>query len=76
MKNRYAQVISAGLGGYEFPAQSRYDDDAWDSDTMLLAWAPWFHSVAFGEEDIVPQYAVDLWLLSGVPLTVTETWAW
>ena len=37
--NRDSQVVSAALGGYAFPAPSRYDDDSWDSDTMLVAWA-------------------------------------
>ena len=37
MNNRDWQVVSAALGGYAFPAPSRYDDDLWDSDTMLLA---------------------------------------
>ena len=64
------------MGGYTFPAPSRYEDDSWDSDTMLVAWAPWFNSAALEQEDIVPQYAVDGWLLGGIPVGVTETWEW
>ena len=48
-------VISVAFGGYNFPAPSRYDEDSWDSDAMLLAWEPRFNSDALEQEDIVPQ---------------------
>ena len=76
MNNRDSQVICDSFGGYAFPATSRYDDDSWDSDTMLLAWAPWFSSSALAQKDIVPQYAVDVWLPGGIPIGITEKWAW
>ena len=75
MDNCDAQIISAGLGGYGLPAPSSYDDDDWKSDSMLLAWAPWFNSTALEHEYIVPQYAVDGWLPGVVPLAATQTWA-
>ena len=61
-RNRDVSVISAALGGYGFPSPSSYDDESWDSDTMLLAWAPWFNSATLEQEYVVPQYAVDGWL--------------
>ena len=73
MNNLDAQVISSGLGGYAFPASSRYDDDAWDSDKMLLAWVPWFNPAALGEEYIFLQSAVDGLLPGGIPLAATKT---
>ena len=54
--NRDSQVVSAALGGYAFPAPSRYDDDSWDSDTMLVVWAPWFNSAALEQENICLLY--------------------
>ena len=64
--NRDSQVVCAALGGYAFSAPSRYDGDSWDSDTMLVAWAPWFNSAALEQEDVVPKYAVDSWLPGGI----------
>ena len=75
MKNHDVQVISAVIGGYAFPAPSRYDDDAWDSDKMLLVCAPWFNSATLMDEDIVPQYTLDGWLPGGIQLSAAETWA-
>ena len=54
--NRDSQVVCAALGGYAFPAPSRYDDDSWDSDTICshgrrgltpLRWSrrTWCHSM-------------------------------
>ena len=76
MNNRDAQVISVVLGVYAFPEPSRNNDNVWDSDTMILAWAPWFNSAALEQESIVTQYAVYGWLPGGILLGATETWAW
>jgi hypothetical protein len=74
--NRDESVVSAALGGYSFPAPSRYDDDDWFDKPELLGWAPWFNTAALNQGDIVPRYAWNGWLPGGVPLAVTETWAW
>ena len=50
MNNRDSQVICATLGGYALPEPSRYDEDSWDSDTMLLEWAPWFNYSTLAQE--------------------------
>ena len=74
--SRDAPVIPTALRGYIFPAPNRYEEASLDNYIMLLAWAPWFNFGALEHEDVVPQYVVYVWLLVGVPLAATETWAW